>query len=1009
MRSYMGKSTGIGLAAQLLLAALIALLVGCGDTPSSATKAGAGTTTLTITLSPSNAITVNLGATVTATLTDATGAPMPNEVITFSTDPLQGALSATTALTNANGVASVVLSQAPTAGSGAAYVTVSSANPVLSASAGYSVAGGGGGGGGIVVGSISATATPASATADGYTLIAIKATVLDGKTSPITGQAVTFTTSAGILSSETAVTDASGVAQVFLTAPIIAGSANVIAYTGGVPASVRVTFVPGLPANIAISATPASVAASGTSTIVSTLTDYHGNNAGAGQTVTFGTSSATGGHFTDLAGVVTNSATTDQLGMARILYVAGTCAGSCTDFLTANATDAAKTKTYATNLFVLPVGGTSGAPTMVISPIASPIAAGAPATVTVTLKDAAATAVPYAVVTFKVADPTLATLTPTNGTALTNASGIATITLTAGISSSGASTLTAAAQVGSAAVTSSAGFSVGAASVTLSNMVFGVNPLSAFGTTSVAVTVGGVPATTPITVNFSSVCASSGKATVSSSAITVGGVATGSYRDNGCAGTDTVTATVSGSSLTGNLAVTPPAIGSLQYISASPTTIALKGIGGVETSQVTFKVVDAGGNPLSGQKVSFGLSTTIGGITLTPAGAPSTAISDNNGLVVITVNAGVVSTPVRVTATTGALSSQSSTLTITTGIPDQDSFSLSASTHNIEGWGYDGVTSELTARLADHFNNPVPDGTAVNFTTEGGSIVGSCTTVQGECKAVFTSQNPRPTNGRVTVLAYAVGEESFTDLSGNGLADTGEMIDANGNSTDKPEAYVDFNENGAREPGGVTPEPYLDFNVDGAYNAADTKFNGVLCSGSAICGTTKTIHVRQSQVLTLSSSSPDIGLFSDQAQTLPITSIDLQSCNSFSVGGGLPDNIAQPVKVFYLRVVDIHGNAMPAGTTINFAANNGTILSGSSFIVPDTSACNSKFADCPVSAGSLNLGLYPIQVRSDATYVVPIPPAVAGTCTNTNNGGALTVDITSPKGLKTGVAITVRD
>ena len=140
------------------------------------------------------------------------------------------------------------------------------------------------------------------------------------------------------------------------------------------------------------------------------------------------------------------------------------------------------------------------------------------------------------------------------------------------------------------------------------------------------------------------VCATSGKATISSSATTVAGTATGSYRDNGCAGTDTVTATASGGSSTGTLAVSAPAIGSLQFISASPTTISLKGIGGTETSQVTFKVVDAGGNPLSGKTVSFGLSTTIGGITLTPAGSPSTAVSDNNGLVVITVNAGVVST-----------------------------------------------------------------------------------------------------------------------------------------------------------------------------------------------------------------------------------------------------------------------------------------------------------------------------------------------------------------------------
>ena len=683
--------------------------------------------------------------------------------------------------------------------------------------------------------------------------------------------------------------------------------------------------------------------------------------------MTFGTSSATGGHFTNLAGVAATSATTDALGAARMIYVAGTCAGSCTDFLTANATNAAMTVTYATNLATLSVGGTAGTPTLTIGTITSPIAAGTPVTVTATLLDATATAVPNAVVTFSVADQTLATLTPSTGTALTNASGKATITLTASSLTSGATTITASAQVGTTPVTASSGFSVGAASVTLSSIVFGVNPLSAFGTTSMAVTVAGVPITTPITVNFASVCASSGKATVSSSATTVGGVATGSYRDNGCAGTDTVTATASGGSSTGTLAVSAPAIGSLQFISASPTTISLKGIGGTETSQVTFKVVDAGGFPLSGKTVSFGLSTTIGGITLTPAGSPPTAVSDNNGLVVITVNAGVVSTPVRVTATVGTLTSQSNELTITTGIPDQDSFSLSASTHNIEGWNYDGTTSVLTARLADHFNNPAPDGTAVNFTSEGGSIVGSCTTINGACTSTFTSQALRPANGRVTVLAYAVGEESFTDLNGNGLADTGEMIDANNKSTDMPEAFVDYNEDGVRN----VNEPFLDFNSSGAYDVADGKFNGVLCSGSPICSTTKTIHVRQSQVLTLSSSGANIALFKDAAQATATTQIDLSSCNSVVAAV----DVTQPVKTYYLRVVDVNGNAMPAGTTLVLTKTNGTILSPTSIVVPDTSACNSTFAGCPALAGSLALGVYPFSMQSDATFTAGVPPA----------------------------------
>ena len=91
------------------------------------------------------------------------------------------------------------------------------------------------------------------------------------------------------------------------------------------------------------------------------------------------------------------------------------------------------------------------------------------------------------------------------------------------------------------------GYAVGAPAVTVSAPVLGVGAasLSAFGTTSLTVTVnsGGTPVTTPQNVTFSSSCASSGKAVLSTAVATVNGVATGSYRDNGCAGTDSITAT----------------------------------------------------------------------------------------------------------------------------------------------------------------------------------------------------------------------------------------------------------------------------------------------------------------------------------------------------------------------------------------------------------------------------------------------------------------------------------
>jgi hypothetical protein len=396
-------------------------------------------------------------------------------------------------------------------------------------------------------------------------------------------------------------------------------------------------------------------------------------------------------------------------------------------------------------------------------------------------------------------------------------------------------------------------------------------------------------------------------------------------------------------------------------------------------------------------------------------------VSDNNGLAVITVNAGVVSTPVRVTATAGALTSQSNQLAITTGIPDQDGFSLSASTHAIEGWNYDGTTSVLTARLADHFRNPVPDGTPVVFTAEAGSVVATCSAVGGTCSSTYTSSGTRPLNGRVTVLAYAVGEETFTDLNGNGTVDNAsEMIDANGVSTDIGDAYVDYNEDGKYQ---SATEPFYDFsgatsfvgttsgltpfNFVGATSSGDGLYHGVLCStpGVGICSPQKSIYVRQSQVLTLSSSNANIAVFTDAAQStsLPtianIPQINLPSCDT------TPPAITQPVTTFYLRVVDVNGNSMPAGTTIALTKTNGNILSSINIVIPDSSACNKNFnsAGCPTLANDPSLGVYPLTMQSDATFTAP------STCTNTASTGILTVTVTSPKGLITITNINVND
>lgn len=685
-------------------------------------------------------------------------------------------------------------------------------------------------------------------------------------------------------------------------------------------------------------------------------------------------------------------------------------------------------------------GGSTGQPSVTLSLTdgsgiaTTSISVTSPGTLKATVVDSVGNPVAGAVVAFTT---TLATFNPTAGSALTNSSGVATVILLAG-AATGADTVTADVTVSGATANASKGYTVAAPSVSLSSLTIGIglSPLSALGTTSLTVTVldgAGAPYTTPVDVAFSSICSASGKATISSPITTANGVATSNYLDQGCANTDTITAslTIGGTTIskTASLVVQPASAGSVQFVSANPTNITLKGTGGAgkqETSIVTFKVVDAGNNPLSGATVNFTLSTTVGGIAL----IPSSASSDANGEVTTVVSSGSVATAVRVIAAVSgtALQTQSDQLTITTGVPAQDHFSLAASTHAIEGWNYDGVTSNLSVILSDHFSNPVPDGTAITFIAEGAQVGGTCTfgtncqvggkctTLNGQCSVMFNSAELRPSNGRVGVLAYGVGEEGFTDVDGDGyVSSNAERVDANGDSTDTGEAWLEYDEDGTGVGGANVrgaSEPFIDFDKNGSFDSADGSYNGVLCKeptpslNPLLCSiTTKNINVRRQDVIVLSGSSAFIKASDDPAVLADPNvfnsfggTIDLDHCTD-----GNPFTNS-PVTV-YLQITDLHGNTMPAGTIVSaITTNNGTVSISPTSPVPDNIGCvhgDSDFTACP--AGAPDLGVNYVVLTSDATQDDTL------TCTNSKTTGFLTITVTSPKGLKTSKIYTVTD
>lgn len=569
------------------------------------------------------------------------------------------------------------------------------------------------------------------------------------------------------------------------------------------------------------------------------------------------------------------------------------------------------------------------------------------------------------VVTFST---TLGSFTPGSGTALTNSNGVASLVLNSG-NISGAGVVVATLSTGedgaigftTQASTSSvvvrlgngtgSGFTEGVVDVSLAQ-------ISAGGTTVVSVSLvdeqGDLYSDT-VELNFSSRCTEDGTATLTPVVTTSNGLATSTYLAKGCIGDDAiqVNVTVGGVNLsaTGLVNVLQADVGSIAFVSATPDHIAILGTGGDESSIIVFKVLDVNGDPINDQDVTFELSTALGGINISPLNATTNA----NGEVQTVVNSGTVSTSIRVKATiTGsdpAISSQSNTLVLSTGIPDQDSFSLSSSILNPEGWDIDGSEVEVTARLADAFNNPAPDGTAVSFTTEGGSIDSSCVTTNGACTVIWRSQYPRPEGhilgdvnnlthvpetlntmgqkfgGRATILATAIGEESFPDLNGNGRFDAAEMTAFSGNNIsgqpyDIKEAFVDHNEDGLYNPaegGDVNNsgalEEFTDFNNNGIFTINDGLYNGVLCSVPAHAGCSigeQSTNVRANLVLVMSGSHPEVNVLT------PIINITGEGTGTATI-----------------IISDLHNQPMPFDTKIVFKTGVGSFVSTSSFAWPN--------------------------------------------------------------------------
>lgn len=649
--------------------------------------------------------------------------------------------------------------------------------------------------------------------------------------------------------------------------------------------------------------------------------------------------------------------------------------------------------------------GATGAGKVTVTLSVTTVTAALPATVTVKVTNANGQAVASQVVTIAT-DSGLGSLSA--GSALTGIDGTTQFLLFAKSGAiNGADNVTVTTNIGGTIVTGKAGFSVAATSASIASFTSDVaigNSLGAYGQSILSATINGTASGTPVGLSISSVCLSQGKATITPASQTVTtGTATFTYVDQGCGANlarDDITLSIAGTTTSSatSLALASPAVGSITFAGATPSTIFLKGSGFVESSNVSFLVVDNANNPLPNQSVDLKLSSGAGGLTIDGLVSTSTVNkkSDSTGKVSVLINSGTVPTPVRVQATLSGINpvigTVSSTLAVAVGLPSQLNFSLSQGTLNIEGMNSDGTTNTYSVIASDRMANPVPSGTAINFVAEGGQIepikqVEVDASGLSRVTANFITASPRPANGRITVVAYALGEESFLDQNGNNVFDNGEPFQDLGN------VYVDRKFDASYDP---TDDQSIATTSFGAAACAVTASPLLVTDASipSVPGTCDTgwgrAYVRRATETVLSTSA---------ARPVWASNIAASLDSSCAVENLFTESTESARTKFY-RVGDGGLYNLPASGIISFLASDANAVRLNPMAAGSTVSATIRVP--PTGSGTANVeGGSPIPSTLSAGGVT-LSYSLANT-----TGGTIFITFQSPSGLRTTVSLPI--
>lgn len=422
----------------------------------------------------------------------------------------------------------------------------------------------------------------------------------------------------------------------------------------------------------------------------------------------------------------------------------------------------------------------------------------------VTVTDARGNPVPNAKVSFAI-DVAGVTLTQsTSGSVLSDSNGQARVFLKPDDPSvNGAYTVTSTATLNGNTATDSKTFNVQATNVTVTNLLADNSALASGAQTSLSlqVTDSNGAALNGVSVNFSASCGQIPAQTVSDTNGMVEVVYKAINEDNTlCSGPVTISASAGNSTKTTTVTVATAEATSIVYTS-NELTLGIADSGSSSSGSVEFTVY-SNTTPLANKEVILSLEKSPLGLSFGQLGNMADFITktDANGNVSVNIYPGSTPGPVEIKASLASdprINALSKGISIASSRVTQDGLSISQG-KNVLDWGMDGDSTDIVVRMVDRNGNAVPDNTVVNLTAEGGKVSpAQCLTSNGECTVTFSAQNPRPGDGRVSILAVAEGEKGYIDNNGNNAWDAG--IDTFVHNIG--DTFRDDNENGVFDSG----------------------------------------------------------------------------------------------------------------------------------------------------------------------------------------------------------------